>query len=128
MKPKSRYFYIAIGLLLWIFLYLQIERVADYFTYSILGFERGLHFSEAIRFFIYEVPKVLLLLTLIVFVVGIIRSYFSPERTRQILGDKKLYCNSVLLLFSDSPFSWICRKRRSARCDFFFLNRRSDDQ
>ena len=106
MNPKSRYFYIAIGLLLWIFLYLQIERVADYFTYSILGFERGLHLSEAIRFFIYEVPKVLLLLTLIVFVVGIIRSYFSPERTRQILGDKKLFVGNVLasLLGIVTPF------------------------
>lgn len=95
MKSNSRLLYIAVALLLWIFLYLQLERAADYFTYSILGLDRDLHFTEAIRFFIYEVPKVLLLLTLIVFIVGIIRSYFSPERTRKILGGKKLFAGNV---------------------------------
>jgi uncharacterized protein len=96
MKANSKYIYIAVGFLSWIFIYFQIERVSDYFTYSILELERGLRLTESIRFFIYEVPKVLLLLTLIVFVVGIIRSYFSPERTRKILGDKKLFAGNVL--------------------------------
>ncbi|MBI5475189.1 MAG: permease [Ignavibacteriales bacterium] len=106
MKANSKFIYIGVGFLLWILIYFQIERVADYFTYSILGLERGLRLAEAIRFFIYEVPKVLLLLTLIVFVVGIIRSYFSPERTRKILGDKKLFAGNVLasLLGIVTPF------------------------
>jgi uncharacterized protein len=106
MKSNSRYLYIAIALLLWIILYLQLEQVANYFTYSILGLERGSHFTEAIRFFIFEVPKVLFLLTLIVFIVGIIRSYFSPERTRKILGGKKLFAGNVLasLLGIVTPF------------------------
>jgi uncharacterized membrane protein YraQ (UPF0718 family) len=96
MKSNSRIFYIAVGFLLWILIYFQVERIAEYFTYSIIGLERGLRSTEAIRFFIYEVPKVLLLLTLIVFGVGIIRSYFSPERTRKILGGKKLFVGNVL--------------------------------
>jgi uncharacterized protein len=99
MKSNSKFIYIAAGLLLWILVYLQIERFADYFTYIILGFERGSHLTEAIRFFIYEVPKVLLLLTLIVFIVGIIRSYFSLERTRNLLGGKKLFTGNVLASF-----------------------------
>jgi uncharacterized membrane protein YraQ (UPF0718 family) len=41
------------------------------------------------------VPKVLLLLILIVFIVGIVRTYFSPERTRKILGGKKLFAGNV---------------------------------
>jgi hypothetical protein len=80
----------------WIVLYHYLQPLTDYLIDSILGFEKGSHLTESIRFFIFEVPKVLLLLTLIVFVVGIIRSYFSPERTRKILGDKKLFVGNVL--------------------------------
>ena len=106
MKPNAKFRYLAFALLLWILLYLQIERFAEYFTYSILGLERDLHFTEAVRFFVFEVPKVLLLLTLIVFGVGIIRSYFSPEKTRKILGGKKLFAGNVLasLLGIVTPF------------------------
>jgi uncharacterized membrane protein YraQ (UPF0718 family) len=59
-----------------------------------------------LRFFLFEAPKVLLLLTLVVFVVGIIRSYFSPERTRKILGGKSLLVGNVLasLLGIVTPF------------------------
>jgi uncharacterized protein len=106
MKSNTKLHYIAAALLLWIFLYLQIERFADYFTYSVLGLDSSSHLTDAIRFFIYEVPKVLLLLTLIVFGVGIIRSYFSPERTRKILGGKKLFAGNVMasLLGIVTPF------------------------
>ncbi|MFN2307935.1 MAG: permease, partial [Paracoccaceae bacterium] len=40
-------------------------------------------------FFVYDVPKVLLLLTGIVFVTGVLRSWFSPEKTRAILAGKR---------------------------------------
>lgn len=48
----------------------------------------GSHAHEALKFFFYDTPKVLLLLTLVVFAMGIIRSYFSPERTRALLAGK----------------------------------------
>ena len=57
---------------------------------------KGTHITESIRFFIYEVPKVMLLLILIVFVVGIIRSYFSPERTRKALEGKPLLIGNIM--------------------------------
>jgi uncharacterized membrane protein YraQ (UPF0718 family) len=68
-----------------ILLYLYLERFVDFTIYSFLGMDRSSHLTEAIRFFVFEVPKVLMLLTVIVFIVGIIRSYFSPEKTRQAL-------------------------------------------
>jgi uncharacterized membrane protein YraQ (UPF0718 family) len=48
---------------------------------------KGTHLTGAVSFFIFEVPKVLMLLILIVFAVGIVRSYFSPERTRKMIGE-----------------------------------------
>ena len=104
MKKKSLIPFILIPV--WFVLYRYLQPVTDYLIDSILGMEKGNHLTEAIRFFIFEVPKVLLLLTLIVFVVGIIRSYFSPERTRKILGGKKLFIGNVLasLLGIVTPF------------------------
>ena len=51
--------------------------------------DRDSHTGEAIAFFVYDVPKVLLLLTGIVFVTGVLRSWFSPEKTRAILAGKR---------------------------------------
>jgi uncharacterized membrane protein YraQ (UPF0718 family) len=96
---------IAILLPLWVLLYMSLQPIADSIV-LVTGLPPGTHLTEAFRFFIFEVPKVLLLLTLIVFVVGIIRSYFSPERTRKILGGKKLFAGNVLasLLGVVTPF------------------------
>lgn len=48
----------------------------------------GSHAFEAVKFFIYDTPKVLMLLTLVVFAMGVVRSFFSPERTRALLAGK----------------------------------------
>ena len=65
----------------------------------------GTHLGSTIEFFIFEVPKVLLLLTLIVFFVGMIRSYFTPERTRKILaGNRESRSRSAGLLGVVTPF------------------------
>jgi uncharacterized membrane protein YraQ (UPF0718 family) len=77
-------------------LYFNLERGAEYIVYSVLSMERNSSFAEAMRFFIYDVPKVLLLLTAIVFVVGIIRSYFSPEKTRKALEGKPLFVGNIM--------------------------------
>jgi hypothetical protein len=58
--------------------------------------DRSSHLTEAVWFFVFEVPKVLLLLTGIVFVVGIIRSYFSPEKTRKTLAGKPLFIGNIM--------------------------------
>ncbi|RPI06863.1 MAG: permease [Ignavibacteriae bacterium] len=95
----------AILFLLWIILYTALQLLADA-AVALAGLPQGAHLTEAVRFFVFEVPKVLLLLTLIVFAVGIIRSYFSPERTRKMLGGKKLFAGNVLasLLGVVTPF------------------------
>jgi uncharacterized protein len=90
---------------LWVVLYAVLQHLADGII-SMAGLASGERLTEAVRFFVYEVPKVLLLLTIVVFVVGIIRSYFSPERTRAMLGGKKLFTGNVLasLLGIVTPF------------------------
>ncbi len=50
---------------------------------------QGSHLEEAATFFIYDTPRVLMLLTLVVFGIGVARSFFSPERTRAMLAGKR---------------------------------------
>jgi uncharacterized membrane protein YraQ (UPF0718 family) len=103
---KQKIGIIAGLLIVWLAFYSNLETITDFLVYSVLQLERTSPLTSVIYFFIYEVPKVLLLLTLIVFFVGIIRSYFSPERTRTILGGKKLFAGNVLasLLGVVTPF------------------------
>ncbi len=93
---KNKIIILSSFLLLWILIYLNLNALTDLLIYSIFGLEKDTHLTNAIWFFIFEVPKVLLLLVLVVFAVGIIRSYFSPERTRKILGGKSLFTGNVL--------------------------------
>lgn len=92
-------------LLLWIVIYFNLETIVN-FAFTSFNLSRTSHFVEAAWFFVFEVPKVLLLLSLIVFCVGIIRSYFPPERTRQFLEGKPLFLGNILasLLGIVTPF------------------------
>jgi len=93
---KNKILLLSSFLIVWILLYLNLNALTDFLVYSIIGLEKDTHLTNAIWFFIFEVPKVLMLLILVVFGVGIIRSYFSPERTRKMLGGKSLFTGNVL--------------------------------
>jgi uncharacterized membrane protein YraQ (UPF0718 family) len=78
----------AAALALWAGLYSQLVPFSEWVV-GLLPLERGGHAYEAVKFFIYDTPKVLLLLTLVVFVMGVVRSFFSPERTRALLAGRR---------------------------------------
>ncbi len=80
----------------WYFIYHFLQPFTDWFIFSALGMIKGEHFAEAIWFFAFEFPKVMLLLTLIIFFVGVIRTYFTPERTRKALEGKKTLTGNVM--------------------------------
>ncbi|MHB9024504.1 MAG: permease [Armatimonadota bacterium] len=96
----------VLALAAWVVLYRELETITDWISFSLLPLREGTHLGEAVAFFIYEVPKVLLLLTLVVFGVGIVRSFFTPERTRRILAGKRESAGNVLaaLLGTVTPF------------------------
>ncbi|HEX2865879.1 MAG TPA: permease [Ignavibacteriales bacterium] len=107
VNESRRKTYLLILLLpLWALAYFFLEPIINFFVFGILSMSKAAPLTEAVRFFIFEVPKVLLLLVLIVFVVGIIRTYFSPERTRKVLEGKSLFTGNVLasLLGVVTPF------------------------
>jgi len=73
--------------LLWALLYANLSAAADAFTASLPLAQNG-HAAEAVRFLIYEVPKVLMLLTAVVMLMGMINSWFTPEKTRALLAGR----------------------------------------
>jgi uncharacterized membrane protein YraQ (UPF0718 family) len=96
----------AAGLLAWWLIYRNLAAFATWFTYHLLQLEKGSHLASAVEFFVFETPKVLMLLTLVVFAVGIIRTFFTPERTRRILAGKNEWLGNILaaLLGIVTPF------------------------
>ena len=94
------------ALAVWWLVYDSLAPFAAWFTYSLCGLAKGSHLASAVEFFAYESPKVLLLLTLVVFGVGIVRSFFTPERTRRMLSGKRESTGNVLaaLLGIVTPF------------------------
>jgi len=80
---------------LWILLYNNLERFAAQLL-KISGISQASRFGESLFFFIYEVPKVLLLLTGVVFLMGVIHTYISPERTRALLSGHRTGVGNVM--------------------------------
>ncbi len=68
-----------------------IEHLADWIVYDLLQLHSGAHLSEALHFFIYDSIKIMMLLFIVVFLMGIINSYFPIERVRNYLMNHKLY-------------------------------------
>ena len=80
---------------LWWLVYHQLIPASEWIT-ALIPVDRHSHTGEAFAFFFYDVPKVMLLLTLIVFAMGVVRSYFSPERTRALLAGKREGVGNVM--------------------------------
>jgi uncharacterized membrane protein YraQ (UPF0718 family) len=81
---------------LWYIIYHNLQPVANWLIDSVFGMTKGAPLTEALRFFVFEFPKVIMLLTLIIFLVGIIRTFFTPERTRKALEGKKTFTGNVM--------------------------------
>lgn len=80
---------------LWVVAYSYLTDFANA-ALALFGLTRDTRLGEAIHFFLYDTPKVLLLLTGIVFVMGIIQTFFAPERTRALLAGRRVGVGNVL--------------------------------
>jgi len=98
--------WLTAALLAWIAAYLCLEPFSRWAAFKFLGLTEGSHVGEAAAFFLLDVPKVLLLLVLVVFGVGIVRTFFTPERTRRLLVGRRQLTGNVFaaLLGVVTPF------------------------
>lgn len=84
----------------------MIQTFADWLTYDIFQLTTGTHLADAVNFFIYDTIKILLMLSVIIFVVSVIRSFFPPEKVKKILAHKAEFIGNTLasLLGIVTPF------------------------
>jgi len=84
----------------------MLKQFVAYLIFDLMNLDRSSRLSNVLDFFVYETIKIFVLLTIIIFVVSIIRSYFPPERTKKILSHKKLFIGNIsaALLGIVTPF------------------------
>jgi uncharacterized protein len=100
--PKA---FLALAAAVWLGLYQMLVPASEALV-ALLPVERDSHLGDALQFFFYDTPKVLLLLTGVVFVMGIVNTFFTPERTRAILARHSAGTRHVLaaMLGVATPF------------------------
>lgn len=94
-KWGGQAWFLPVAAVVWWLLYQALLPTSEALV-TALPLERSSHLAGALQFFLYDTPKVLLLLTGIVFVMGIIHTFVSPERTRALLSGKRLGVGNVL--------------------------------
>lgn len=90
----------------WFVVYFYLKEFSIFLTYSLLHVATGSRFGSTLEFFFYDTPKVFMLLTLVVYVVGLIRSFITPEKTQRFLAGKSEFVGNILaaLLGILTPF------------------------
>ncbi|WCO00324.1 permease [Psychroserpens ponticola] len=68
-----------------------IQNIADWLVYDLLNLNKGQHLAEALNFFIYDSTKILILLFVVIFFMGIVNSYFPIDKVKNYLSRNKLY-------------------------------------
>lgn len=103
---KQTFLKLFVAAALWLAAYNLVQPLAGWITYSALGFAKDSRLGESIAFFLYDVPKILLLLSGMVFLISMVRTFFSPERTRDLLGGRREGVGNILaaLLGIVTPF------------------------
>jgi len=84
----------------------MLQEFADWLAYSVLGLASDSHMGEAANFFIYDSIKVTLLLAVVIFLVGVIRTFVTPQKVKAWLGGRREGAGNALaaLLGVPTPF------------------------
>ena len=89
--------------LIWYVIYILMDPFAEWFSYKLLGLSHYSHIGGAVAFFVADAPKVLLLVVLITFIVGIIRTFLTPERIRAMLAGKREVVGCIIAAIVGVP-------------------------
>lgn len=81
---------VAVGAALWLVAWLLALPLSTWIAFDLLGLDQASQLGQAVAFFLFDVPKVLLLLTGIVTLVSFLRSFVSPERVRRALAGRNV--------------------------------------
>jgi uncharacterized membrane protein YraQ (UPF0718 family) len=98
-NPRRRWTWAAVAVAVaagWLAAYQVNEPLWDFVVYGLLGLDAGSRLGSGVHFFLFDSVKILLLLVAIIFVVTVLRSYMSVERTRALLGGRREGVGNVM--------------------------------
>jgi uncharacterized protein len=87
---------VGLAAILWLAAYKVVQPFANWLAYGMLALPQDSHLGESLAFFFYDVPKIILLLGGMIFIITLLRSFFSAEQTRTWLGGKREGVGNVL--------------------------------
>lgn len=93
--PFRPFLLLACAVFIWSMAYQYLSYMADWVV-DLFGLSRQTALGEAVHFFVYDTPKVMLLLVAVVFVMGVVQSFFSPVKTRALLNGRRAGLGNVL--------------------------------
>ncbi|GAB4546778.1 MAG: permease [Anaerolineales bacterium] len=73
---------VALASIVWIYLYNVIEPFANWLSYGLLALPHGSHLGEALAFFFYDTPKLLLLLSGMIFLISLFQTFIDTQKVR----------------------------------------------
>lgn len=76
---------IAVGGVVWWFIYNNIQPIADWLTFTLLGLSRDSHLGASLNFFVYDVPKILLLLAGMIFLITLLQTFIDVAKVRTMV-------------------------------------------
>lgn len=88
-SAARRWLPVALAAGVWWLLYRWNRPFWDWLVGDVAGLDLSSHWGEAVHFFCYDVTKIALLLSGVIFVVTLLRSFMSVERTRALLGGRR---------------------------------------
>ena len=93
-------------LIVWWLIYSHLSLLSAFITYSLLHIAQTSQLGSTLEFFFYDTPKVFMLLGLIVYAVGLLRSFITPEKTKKFLAGKSEFVGNIFaaLLGIVTPF------------------------
>lgn len=92
--------------ILWWIAYSNLQALADLLTYDLLGLDADSHLGTSVNFFLYDVPKILLLLSGMIFLITVVQTFMNPERVRELVSKRGEGVGNVLasLFGAITPF------------------------
>ncbi|MGQ9849535.1 MAG: permease [Aggregatilineaceae bacterium] len=105
-QDRQNFAVLAGAAVLWWLAYSNLQAAANLLSYDLLGFDTESHLGSSVNFFLYDVPKILLLLSGMIFLITVVQTFINPERVREMVsGRAEGVGNVVAALFGAiTPF------------------------
>lgn len=104
----DRRMFLLVGLLavVWVVLYNNLQAIADWLTYTLLGLSPETALGASLNFFLYDVPKILLLLTGMIFLITLVQTFINTEKVREVVEKRGTGVGNLLasLFGAITPF------------------------